>query len=208
MDGTLFDNDVLYDLSIEKTFQMYNLSLPVVVPRGTSLESYWDIILQHNSPPPISYRQWAEQIHISCSSLLSKEHIRLGITATLKKISEANIPQTCVSNTESKTIKKNFAKTGLKNFFAHIVGRDNVLTGKPTPIPYLKACEINRRLPSECIAIEDSETGIISAKEAGLNVIAYPNKNIKNCGFSKADFIITHATEVLEILDLNYLKFK
>ncbi|MGH3141688.1 MAG: HAD family hydrolase, partial [Gaiellales bacterium] len=48
---------------------------------------------------------------------------------------------------------------------------------KPAPDVYL---EVARRLdvvPERCIAIEDSHSGIASAKAAGMHVVAIPNRH-------------------------------
>jgi HAD superfamily hydrolase (TIGR01509 family) len=51
--------------------------------------------------------------------------------------------------------------------FDVVVAGDDVTFGKPHPEPYEKAAELLGFLPSECIAIEDSVTGLRSAEAAG-----------------------------------------
>ncbi len=52
---------------------------------------------------------------------------------------------------------------------------DEVSPGKPHPAPYLRAAELLQVDPRMCIAIEDSPTGVASARAAGCKVIAVPN---------------------------------
>jgi HAD superfamily hydrolase (TIGR01509 family) len=64
---------------------------------------------------------------------------------------------------------------GLDRFFMATVSSEEVPRGKPAPDVYLEAA---RRLcvePDRCVAVEDSHTGIRSAKAAGMRVIAIPN---------------------------------
>jgi HAD superfamily hydrolase (TIGR01509 family) len=51
--------------------------------------------------------------------------------------------------------------------FDVVVAGDDVTHGKPHPEPYLKAAELLGVEPGECIAIEDSVTGLKSAEAAG-----------------------------------------
>lgn len=51
--------------------------------------------------------------------------------------------------------------------FDVVVAGDDVTFGKPHPEPYEKAAQLLGFLPSECIAIEDSVTGLQSAEAAG-----------------------------------------
>jgi beta-phosphoglucomutase len=59
-------------------------------------------------------------------------------------------------------------RSGLLGFFRFVVASGDTPASKPAPDPYRRAIELHRRLPNECLAIEDSRWGIASAKSAGL----------------------------------------
>ena len=59
--------------------------------------------------------------------------------------------------------------------FTTVVCGDDVTNGKPHPEPYLKAAALLSVDPQECIAIEDSPTGVASAHAAGCRVLGVPN---------------------------------
>src|SRR5207302_10372834 len=64
---------------------------------------------------------------------------------------------------------------GIPELFRATVSSEEVARGKPAPDVYLEAA---RRLgvpPAECAAIEDSHSGIRSAKAAGMLCVAIPN---------------------------------
>ena len=52
--------------------------------------------------------------------------------------------------------------------FQAIVAGDDVTRGKPDPEPYLAAAALVGQQPAECVAIEDSPTGLASAVAAGV----------------------------------------
>ena len=56
--------------------------------------------------------------------------------------------------------------------FQTIVAGDDVDRGKPHPEPYLEAAARLRVPPGDCVAIEDSPTGVESAIAAGMPVLA------------------------------------
>ena len=66
--------------------------------------------------------------------------------------------------------------------FDIIVAGDDVVHGKPHPEPYLKAAELLGVRPEDCIAFEDSISGLHSAEAAGTlaigitNIIPIPQK--------------------------------
>jgi HAD superfamily hydrolase (TIGR01509 family) len=59
--------------------------------------------------------------------------------------------------------------------FAAVVTGDEVEFGKPHPEPYLTAAALLGVLPSDCLAVEDSNTGAKSAESAGCTVLVVPN---------------------------------
>ncbi len=82
---------------------------------------------------------------------------------------------------------------GLDRFFRATVSSEEVARGKPSPDVYLEAA---RRLgvdPTKTAAIEDSRNGILSAKAAGMRVIAIPNKR-----FPPGEEALAEAHVVLE----------
>lgn len=59
--------------------------------------------------------------------------------------------------------------------FAAVITGDEVTHGKPHPEPYLSAAAQLGVEPSECVVIEDSETGAAAGSSAGARVIGVPN---------------------------------
>ncbi|MBO9534180.1 MAG: HAD family phosphatase [Solirubrobacteraceae bacterium] len=59
--------------------------------------------------------------------------------------------------------------------FAAVVTGDEVRFGKPHPEPYLRAAELLGVEPHDCVAIEDSPTGLASAEAAGCHALAVPH---------------------------------
>ncbi|MEU8639894.1 HAD family phosphatase [Amycolatopsis sp. NPDC048633] len=55
------------------------------------------------------------------------------------------------------------------------VAGEDVRHGKPAPDPYLLAARRLGVRPEDCVAVEDSGSGIRSARAAGMTVLAVPN---------------------------------
>ncbi len=66
--------------------------------------------------------------------------------------------------------------SGLDRYFRVTVSSEEVPRGKPSPDVYLEAARRLGSDPKETAAIEDSRNGILSAKAAGMRVIAIPNR--------------------------------
>lgn len=94
-----------------------------------------------------------------------------------------------VSMTVARCILTGVARLCILDRFDVVVCGDMVSRRKPAPDPYLRAAELLGVDPAHCIAVEDSPTGIRSAKAAGCHVIAYTGCDIVQ-DVSAADEVI------------------
>ena len=62
-------------------------------------------------------------------------------------------------------------KLNLRNYFDLIIDKSLIINGKPDPEIYLKAVQGLGIVKENCVVFEDSISGIISAKKAGIVVI-------------------------------------
>lgn len=105
------------------------------------------------------------------------------------------VPLAVASNTAHDIVEFALRSSGLRDAFETVVTADQVAAGKPAPDVYLEAC---RRLgvpPSAAIALEDSESGIIAAKAAGMTVVAIPQWAVVDV--SAADHVIDSLEELI-----------
>ena len=81
---------------------------------------------------------------------------------------------------------------GLAEYFRATVSSEEVARGKPAPDVYLETARRLGVAPDRCAAIEDSHSGIRSAKAAGMRVLAIPNPS-----FPPGDDALSLADDVL-----------
>lgn len=67
-------------------------------------------------------------------------------------------------------------RVDLLEYFDEVISTSQVKMGKPAPDIYLQACEKLGLEPAECIAVEDSPNGVLSAYRAGCKVIMVPDQ--------------------------------
>jgi HAD superfamily hydrolase (TIGR01509 family) len=104
----------------------------------------------------------------------------------------ARWPLALASSANREIIDTVLELTGLKGGFAATVSSEEVPRGKPAPDVYLEAA---RRLgvdAAAAAAVEDSTNGLLSAKAAGMTVIAIPNREFPPTpeGLAAADVVI------------------
>lgn len=100
------------------------------------------------------------------------------------------------SSSHKKEILLVLESQRLDSYFDLIIGGDMVRKMKPDPEIYLKVQQTLGFAQQECIAFEDSEHGLNSAKNAGMYGVAIPNEFTLNHNFSRADLILTSLAEM------------
>jgi HAD superfamily hydrolase (TIGR01509 family) len=93
------------------------------------------------------------------------EHVREAVRYAAERV-----PLAVCSGAARAEIEPVLGAAGLAGCFRAIVSSDDVAHGKPDPEGYLKAVEALGT--SDALVFEDTESGIASAKAAGLRVVA------------------------------------
>lgn len=111
-----------------------------------------------------------------------------GAKKMLETLCEAGIRRVLVTGSGQSSLI-NRLDTDFPGAFPHDmrVTSRNVSHGKPHPEPFIKAMQIARATPSQCIAIENAPLGIKSASDAGAFTIAVttgpiPREEMENAG--------------------------
>jgi beta-phosphoglucomutase len=94
-----------------------------------------------------------------------------GLIGFLEKLRQHNIVRTIASSAPPVNVDFFLNKTGARDFFDIIINGDEVESSKPHPEIYLKTIEIIKYPPEKCIVVEDSLSGVQSARSAGCKVI-------------------------------------
>ena len=91
-----------------------------------------------------------------------------GLAELLLHSQEHGIKVAVVSSGQALHIRHWLDSRGLSEYVHHIIGSESVTSGKPDAEPYRRAAEILDVHASECLAVEDSESGAKSAVAAGV----------------------------------------
>ncbi len=95
-------------------------------------------------------------------------------------------------------------RAGLEHLFDAVVSREDVRQSKPHPDIYLEAAKRIGCKPEECIAFEDTQSGVESANGAGITCFAIPNEFTSGQDFSKADGIFTDLEKAVGFVRKKY----
>jgi HAD superfamily hydrolase (TIGR01509 family) len=182
MDGTLIDSEGLWldaEIAVMESLGAIWSESDQAHCLGGPLERVADYMLERSGSPVTS-----EAVGLM---LLDEMERRLrdsplawrpGARALLVECRDAGVPTALVSASWNRLIDavsdKIRTDIGMTPFDVVVAG-DDVANSKPHPEPYLAASAALGVPPIDCLALEDSPTGVRSAVAAGCRVVAVPH---------------------------------
>jgi HAD superfamily hydrolase (TIGR01509 family) len=177
LDGVLVDSEVLWNEAKERLTResggRWLERAPLDMMGMSSLE--WSRYMHEELGVPLSPEEINSAVVASMEDLY-RERLPLmpGAREAVERLSRW--PLAVASSSNRPIIDLVLELAGIAPFFEMTVSSEEVERGKPAPDVYLEA---TRRLgidPWRCAAIEDSHNGILSARAAGMRVVAIPNR--------------------------------
>jgi HAD superfamily hydrolase (TIGR01509 family) len=111
-----------------------------------------------------------------------------GAVALIDALLERGVPVGLATNSGREFATRALRAAGLLDRFAAVVSGHDVAHPKPAPDVYLEAASQLGADPTECVALEDSETGVSAAKAAGMTVVGVPS--FPGIDLGEADLVV------------------
>jgi beta-phosphoglucomutase len=118
----------------------------------------------------------------------------------IEALEKAGLVLAIASGSYERDIAAILRANGLERRFDTIVGKDNIKKTKPHPETYLVAAKRLGLPPERCLAIEDAEKGVKSAKEAGMSVILVETRITRDLELGGADLKLSSLAELRDLL--------
>ncbi len=177
MDGTLVDSEKVWDIALNELAERAGgrLSQPARHAMiGSSMAGSMRILREDLGQPDRPEAPDVEWITERVFELFGKGLVwRPGALELLRAVRAAGLPTALVTSTGRRLVEVAMRTLGRENFDVVVVG-DEVKMPKPDPEPYLTAARLLGVDIADCVAIEDSPTGVASAVASGAAVLAVP----------------------------------
>ncbi len=138
----------------------------------------------------------ARKTELACAEIVAtKVPLRPGVAELVGYAKQYGAKLGFVTTTYAPNIDAIFAATIehlQREDFAVVVSRDDVGRGKPAPDAYAFALAQLGIAPEHALAIEDTAASVMSAKRAGVRVVATPGALTADQDLWQADLVLTH----------------
>jgi len=178
MDGTLLDTElvfrnIVFDVAGALGYEMTDAVHLAMV--GSSHEASNKLLIEAygvSFPYGVFDEKCREIMHERLAETVPVKH---GATEFLMELRARGIPTAVATSSRSPHAFGHLGRAGLLSMFDTIVTRDDVENPKPHPEPYLLAAGRLNVDPGNCLALEDSHSGVRAAHAAGMQTIMVPD---------------------------------
>lgn len=179
MDGLVLDTEKLYTRFWMEACRFYGF--PMTLDQALKMRAANSKLSEANLHsffgPTADYRQCRAK-RIELMDAYIEEYgveTKPGIFELLDHLDARGIPAAITSSAPKERIEKHLASVNLLHRFAAICSGHEVANGKPAPDIYLHGAASLGLRPEECLALEDSPTGILAASRAGCVTVMVPD---------------------------------
>jgi HAD superfamily hydrolase (TIGR01509 family) len=202
MDGTLVDSEKVWDIALNElairaggTLSPQARLAMIGSNMGRTMQLLRDDLGQPDRPEAPDVQWLSDRVY----ELFAEGLVwRPGALELLQAVRAAGLPTALVTSTGRRLVEVALDTLGRESFDAVVVG-DEVKMPKPDPEPYLTAADLLGVPIGDCVAIEDSPTGVASALASGAAVLAVPAE----LELPPTDGV--HLRDTLVGVDLDYL---
>lgn len=170
MDGVLFDSESLHCRAWLDTMSGFGHQVSEASVMAYVGKACRDLALhyQENMAPRRPWQEYLEGKRSAYQNLVRKELVPFaGLPETLDRLAR-KLPLGLATSSERQDVELMLAVGGVRRFFGAVVTHEDVAMHKPHPEAYLLAASRLGADPLRCVALDDSPTGIASAKAAGM----------------------------------------
>lgn len=212
MDGVIIDSEPLWRKAMIKGFSDFGVNFSEDDCRKTTGMRLNEVINYWSKQVPDKLQDQKvvnDRIIQALIQLINTEGKAMpGLHEFLDYLKQHNIKIGISTSSDQILVDTILKKLNIASYFDAITSAQFLKHGKPHPEVYLTCAEKLNVNPMDCLVIEDSVFGIISAKAAQMQVLAYPDQeHINNVKFQVADGIIKHLSEtktfIVSNIDIN-----
>lgn len=193
MDGVLIDTEKIWKQAEKEIFSSFGVQVTDEHSKVTQTMTTSQVTQFWYEKFPWRHKglKEVEQMVVSRVAALigSEDCLIKGVKAFIEKLKFKNHKIGLATNSPYILIPTVLEKLKIARLFDAISSAEFEEKGKPDPAIYYTTARKLHVDPKDCLVIEDSYSGILAAKQAGMTVAAFTNGN-KQIDFEMADYRI------------------
>ncbi len=207
MNGVIVNDERIHQESWRKISQKYGFKLTEDQFKhhvfGHTEKDTFNYLFQRNLTDDELEPYLNERVKIAIDLYKSQIELTDGLLDFLNDLQKHEIPTAIATSARIPYTNFVLDTLNIRPYFKGIVTAEDIEKSKPDPEIYLKAAKKINVLPGDCVAIEDSLSGIKSAKSAGMFIVGITTTHDRN-ELKLADRVVDSFSELsVESLELS-----
>ncbi|MTI98832.1 MAG: HAD-IA family hydrolase [Marinobacter adhaerens] len=176
MDGTLIETSTMWKAAEMEVFSSLGVEVSETLSQltesmtTTRVTEFWFAQFPWEGP---SLAEVESSVIRRVKELVLEEGEAIdGVVESLSFFTERGLKLALASNAPMDVISAVLTKLNIGSYFDEVVSADHVISGKPDPHIFEFTSRKLGLDPDECLVVEDSLSGVLGAKRAGMQVLA------------------------------------
>ena len=206
MDGVLVDSEPVHFAGRHATLARYGIKTT-----DEELANYTGILseefltsISKKRGVDIPIAEACKFIDIDFKNILDSYDLKPidGIPELLQALQSKNIPTAIASSSSPELIETFVTRLDIKKYFKSFVSGRQVEKSKPAPDIYIAAAKAVGALPTDCVVLEDSHSGIVAGHAAHCYCIGFRSPHSGNQDLTLANEIVHSIRDInLDLFD-------
>lgn len=179
LDGTIVFSHPTHFKAYQRLFEPFGISWNFAefndVFAGTGAPTIIKMMLTRHGVKDYNLQELVYKKRDIFNELLAEEKLQTvpGFFKFLNLINGRGFKRIIASGSNRANILHMLKNIGAQEQFPRVVSGEDVALPKPAPDIFLKACETIGCAPTECVVLEDTSHGVLGAKAANMQCIAF-----------------------------------
>lgn len=185
-DGVILDTETALIDAYEDVHRMHHVAFDDSALRHETGLATFSFDPWARFPASLDRTMLEAQRRVAAEGRFARLNPMHGVEALIAGAHRRGLPLAIASNSTRTHVETHLRRLGLLEAFGAIAVRGEGHRPKPAPDLYRHAVDTLRVEPGRAVAVEDSRTGVLAARDAGLFVVAVPTSATASHDFEPA----------------------
>jgi HAD superfamily hydrolase (TIGR01509 family) len=191
LDGTIIENTEEYRKSFEEVLDLIDekQKKPIKLIGGIGVKGEWDVLKKKLK---LRTNKTSEELGVLTQqkylAKLNNIKLKKGIKNFLEKLRNDGVKTALATSNDWSVVDKVLERYDLRDYFDVITTSEEVGYQKPDPGIFNITAEKLELEADDCLVIEDSLSGIMAARDAGMKVIAIAKDKLEGADLLIKDY--------------------
>ena len=199
LDGTVINSNEAWGKAFVNVLSTFGVKPETMSPHSTgiSVRNNWkNLVTKYNIKTEKTPEDLETLTYVEYEKLIPTVTLNDGAIDLIDNLKDNNLPVALATSTKWEVVDKILDRFGMSDLFDIVTTGEEVINPKPDPDIFTLTADKLGIDREDCLVIEDSESGIMAAQQAGMRVVAVVDDDNLTPEIEKADKVVERFSEI------------